>query len=94
MNDNSLEISIISKLVAQQTTLLDALSDCSSLKKDIIKQANKMLKAITIQNGGTLILDKDFLDSAEDTEIELKIEQNEDGSIELNIKGEQEENEE
>jgi hypothetical protein len=93
MNDNSLEISIISKLVVQQTALLDALSDCSSLKKDLVKQANKLLKAITIQNGGILFIDKDFLDSAEDAEVELKIQQNDDGSIELTIKGEEDDEE-
>jgi hypothetical protein len=88
INDNALEISIISKLIVQQSGLLDALSDCASLKKDLTKQANKLLKAIAIQNGGEIILEKDILDSAEDEDLELKIEQKIDGSIELKIKEE------
>lgn len=86
MNDKSTEISMIAKLVSQQSSLLDALSESHSLKKDLTFQANRILKAITIYHGGKFLLDRNFLDSAEDDEIELEINNIEGGSIEFKIK--------
>lgn len=86
MSDNLDEILIIARLVKHQISLLDALSDCNSLKKDLIKQASKILKAVAIYHGGSLFLDKEFIDSAEDLEIELNIIQDKEGSVQLKIK--------
>ena len=86
MSNNFDEISIITKLVNQQIALLDSLADCNSSKKELIKQANKLLKSVAIYHGGSLFLNKDFLDSAEDSDVELSIIQDKEGSVELKIK--------
>jgi|APGre2960657423_1045063.scaffolds.fasta_scaffold06332_5 hypothetical protein len=86
MSNNFDEISIITKLVNQQIALLDSLADCNSSKKELIKQANKLLKSVAIYHGGSLFLNKDFLDSAEDSDVELNIIQDKEGSVELKIK--------
>ena len=86
MSNNFDEISIITKLVSQQIALLDSLADCKSSKKELIKQANKLLKSVAIYHGGSLFLNKDFLDSAEDSDVELNIIQDKEGSVELKIK--------
>lgn len=83
--NNSEEISIISKLVLQQIGLLDSLTDCQKLKKDLINQAIELLKAITIKSGGMYILEKEFKDSAIDQSINLVINPQENGDIILEI---------
>jgi hypothetical protein len=83
--NNSEEISIISKLVLQQIGLLDSLTDCQKLKKDLINQAIELLKAITIKSGGVYVLEKEFKDSASDNSINLTINPQENGDIILEI---------
>jgi len=85
--NNSEEISIISKLVLQQIGLLDALSDCQKLKKDLVNQAINLLKAIAIKSNGTYLLKKEFIDSANNESIHLKMNTTENGDILLEIEG-------
>ena len=93
--NNAEEISIISKLVNQQNGLMDALTDCHSLKKQLSSQFIKILKAITLKNNGILVIEKEFFDSADDEEIDLNIESDEEENIVLEITDtEEEENDE
>ena len=84
--NNSEEISVINKLVLQQIGLLDALSDCHKLKKELIGQAILVLKAIAIKSGGNYIIKKEFIESASDESIELNINTLDDGNVHLEIK--------
>ncbi len=83
--NNSEEISIISKLINQQNGLMDALTDCHNLKKQLTTQFIKILKSITLKNNGFLIIEKEFFDSADDEEINLNIETDEEDNIILEI---------
>mgnify|MGYP006275775747 CR=1 FL=1 len=83
--NNSEEISIISKLVLQQIGLLDSLSDCQKLKKDLINQAILLLKAIAVKSGGHYVIEKEFYDSALDEQIVVAIKPQENGDIHLEI---------
>ena len=58
----------------------------NKVKNELIKQANKILKSVAIYHGGSLFLNKEFLDSAEDSDVELNIIQDKEGSVELKIK--------
>lgn len=84
--NNAEEISVINKLVLQQIGLLEAISDCHKLKKELIGQAIIVLKAIAIKSNGIYKLEKEFLDSASDESIELNINTLDDGNVHLEIK--------
>jgi hypothetical protein len=92
--NNSEEISIISKLINQQNGLMDALTDCHSLKKQLSSQFIKILKSIVLKNNGVLIIEKEFFDSADDEEITLNIETDEEENVILEIVDAEEEDNE
>ena len=92
MNNNE-EISIIAKLINQQTGLVEALSECQNSKKALSSQFIKMLKAIVLKNNGEFIIEKEFFDSADDETINLNIESDEEENILLNLIDEEEANE-
>lgn len=94
MNNNNEEISIIAKLINQQTGLVQALSECHNLKKTLSSQFIKILKAVVLKNNGEFVIEKEFFDSADDETISLDIQNDEDNNILLNIVDvEKEENE-
>lgn len=93
--NNSEEISIISKLINQQNGLVDALSECQSLKKQLSSQFIKIIKSIVLKNGGILNIEKEFFDSADDETITLDIGTDEEDNLTLEIiESEKEENDE
>ena len=93
MNNNE-EISIIAKLINQQTGLVDALSECQNLKKTLSSQFIKILKAVALKNNGEFIIEKEFFDSADDETIKLDIRKDDDDDIILEILDAEEEEEE
>lgn len=92
MNNNE-EISIIAKLVNQQTGLVEALSECQNSKKTLSSQFIKILKAIVLKNNGEFLIEKEFFDSADDESIVLNIETDDDEDILLNLENAEEEEE-
>lgn len=92
--NNSEEISIIAKLINQQTGLVEALSECQNSKKTLSSQFIKILKAIVLKNNGEFIIEKEFFDSADDETINLNMESDDEENILLNISDVEEEEDE
>ena len=92
--NNSEEISIIAKLINQQTGLVEALSECQNSKKTLSSQFIKILKAIVLKNNGEFIVEKEFFDSADDETINLNMESDDEENILLNISDVEEEEDE